>query len=83
VRNPQTFDIESEDLIAAKKIRSALKRSYSDREWNSVEQVVATLIAHNEIDPRLAQFILDNTHRFIVCEPPTYFDARWHLESSG
>lgn len=83
MRTPQTFDIESEDLIAVRKVRSALKRSYSDREWESVEHVIATLIAHNELDSKLAQYVLDNTHRFTLCEPPTFFDARWHLDSSG
>jgi hypothetical protein len=69
---------ELNDLVVAKTLREALE-SYGRAQWQSVEEIVAALIADSRIDRITADYVLANLRRFTLCPRPTWVDAKWHV----
>jgi hypothetical protein len=73
---------ESTDLVVAKTLRDALE-NYGRGPWQSVEEIVAALIADSRIDRITADYVLANIRRFALCPEPTWVDAKWHAGASA
>ena len=63
-------------------VRKALE-AYPAHNWSSVEHAIATLLAHNRIDERTAQYVLDNSHHFTLRPEPVGFDVCWQTDPSA
>lgn len=75
------LDKETADLIAAKKIRTALTANPSLAR-QSVLETIEVLFTEGQIDDKVAAYVLKNEDRFRVSPPPHWFDARWYVENS-
>jgi hypothetical protein len=73
---------ESNDLVVAKTLREALE-NYGGAQWQSVEEIVAALIADSRIDRITADYVLANLRRFALCPHPTWVDAKWHVGATA
>jgi hypothetical protein len=73
---------ESTDLVAAKTLRKALE-NYGRAQWQSVEEVVAALIADSRIDRITADYVLGHLRHFTLCPGPIWVDAKWHAGASA
>ena len=75
------FETEKADLIAARRVRDAIKADDENREWDSVEAALLDLYTERKVDDQTMRHVFKNIHRFVICPPPVYFDATWHLEA--
>ena len=78
--NMLRFDMQISDRVATRVVQQALQE-YPGFTWSSVEHAIATLLAHNRIDERTAQYVLDHSHHFTLRPEPVYFDVCWQTDS--
>lgn len=74
---PTSLNIEAADAIAAKNVRSALATYVNPP--NTVPELVRALYVDGKIDELTYSYVLRHESRFIICPPPTFFEARWLL----
>ena len=74
-------ETEKADLVAARRVRDAIKADDENRTWDSVEAALVDLYTERRVDDQTMRHVFSNIHRFVICPPPVYFDVTWHIES--